>query len=101
MSQPFTSKTARNVSSEIISAESSLNMYPERIKGAEGYLSAVDKNAAHAMEHLRAAFAASVAVEQALEVAHGALIRCEHANDGHLKALNIVRAALGYEPLPF
>ena len=40
---------------ELVSAMSSLNMYPEQIDGAEGYLSETDANAKHAMEHIQAA----------------------------------------------
>lgn len=40
---------------ELISAMSSLNMYPKQIDGAEGYLSETDANAKHAMEHIQAA----------------------------------------------
>lgn len=42
---------------ELVSAESSLNMYPEPTAVPEpAYLSATDANAKHALEHLHAAF---------------------------------------------
>ena len=42
---------------EIISAESSLNMPPRPVEGSPGlFLSEVDQNVSHAVEHLRAAF---------------------------------------------
>ena len=47
----------QGVMSEIVSAQSSLNMYPDPIVGATGYVSQTDENARHAMEHLHAAFA--------------------------------------------
>ena len=61
---------------EIISAESSLNMPPDPIPYDEGrdgdlerarYLSEIDCNASHAMEHLRSAFALVNRAQQAQE----------------------------------
>jgi hypothetical protein len=58
MSAPFldVKDALLGVLNEVVSAMSSLNMYPDPIQGAEGYTSQVDANAKHAMEHLRAAF---------------------------------------------
>ncbi len=41
---------------ELVSAMSALNMYPDPIKDAEGYLSETDGWAKHSMEHMRAVF---------------------------------------------
>ena len=44
----------QSATSELISAMSSLNMYPEPIKGKPGnYISETDSNVKHAMEHLQ------------------------------------------------
>lgn len=51
------SENLRGVLSNILSAESALNMYPSPIEGVKDkYLSESDEWAKHAMEHLRAAF---------------------------------------------
>jgi len=42
--------------SELISAESALNMEPDPIPGTKGYLSQTDAWAKHAVEHIHAVF---------------------------------------------
>jgi len=42
--------------SELVSAQSSLNMHADPIPGATGYVSETDANVKHAMEHIHAAF---------------------------------------------
>lgn len=65
---------AQSALNEIVSAQSSLNMHPDPIAvpGRDApengyYLSEVDGNAKHAMEHLRAAFALVNKAHQAQE----------------------------------
>lgn len=56
MSAPFPDHDdpLRGAMSELVSAQSSLNMYADPIPGATGYVSETDANVKHAMEHLRA-----------------------------------------------
>ena len=57
MSEPRHGHSLQHALSEIISAESALNMEPEPMEEPTGqYLSETDQWAAHAMEHLHAAF---------------------------------------------
>ena len=64
MSKPFSinkddtlAVAIQTIMCEIISAKSSLNMYPEPIPNTEGkYLSESDKWAKHCMKHLRQLF---------------------------------------------
>ncbi len=56
MSAPFLSVVdpLQGAMNEVVSAQSSLNMYADPIPGATGYVSQTDANVKHAMEHLRA-----------------------------------------------
>lgn len=53
------SELLHRAANEIVSAESSLHMYPDPSPGehGRGFLSDVDGNAAHSLEHMRSAFA--------------------------------------------
>jgi hypothetical protein len=58
MSAPFLDHDdpLRGAMSELVSAQSSLNMHADPIPGATGYVSETDANVKHAMEHLHAVF---------------------------------------------
>jgi len=81
MSDPFQgSKPLRGLALEIISAQSSLNMYPEPIPPKEGedsnrYLSDSDAWAKHSMEHLHQAFMYQMTVRKKLAEVYYELFR--------------------------
>lgn len=56
--------------SQLRQAQSALNMYPEPIKGAMGYLSEVDSWAAHSMEHMEAALTLLIEYQKDAELSH-------------------------------
>lgn len=79
MSAPITTydNPAGGARNELVSAMSALNMYPDPIPGATGYLSEVDAWAKHAMEHMRAAFAQATKADEWAEWAKARIFRLE------------------------
>ena len=88
MSAPFDIdkySPAQNAGLEVISAMSSLHMPPDKFKKTaeteHGYLSEIDGNAFHAVEHLHQASKAITMAQQKLEKSKGILIRIEGMTD--------------------